>query len=474
MNDLHYLSATEAVKLFKARKLSPVELMRAVIDRAEKVEPIINAFAETMYEEALAEARAAEARYKAGGDPPRPLEGLPVAVKEEAPIKGQKNTFGCVPLRDAVADHTAVFVQRILDAGGIVHARSTTPEFSCAPVTWTKLWGVTRNPWNTAYSPGGSSGGSGASLAAGSAILATGSDIGGSIRIPASFCGVVGFKPPYGRVPETEIFNLDHYCHEGPLARSVSDCALLENVIAGPDPSDVVSLRPKLVIPDRLEGIAGLRIALSTDLGCYSVHEDVLANTRAAADRLRAAGATVEEVSLPWELDKINRAAHIHFGMIFGPSVQEIFDKHGDELTSYARRFILEGAEIPKEDFYKGLELEARIYAPLGELLEKFDALICPTFAVPALTAEFDAGDPLEVNGRAVTDWLDVLMTVPFNIASRCPVISIPSGRSRDGVPTGLSVVGKTYDDVTAFRVAAAHERTFPWFDEPARRPAIG
>jgi aspartyl-tRNA(Asn)/glutamyl-tRNA(Gln) amidotransferase subunit A len=204
------------------------------------------------------------------------------------------------------------------------------------------------------------------------------------------------------------------------------------------------------------------------------VHEDVLANTRAAADRLREAGATVEEVSLPWELDKINRAALIHFGMIFGPSVQEIFDKHGDELTSYARRFILEGAEIPKEDFYKGLELEARIYAPLGELLEKFDALICPTFAVPALTAEFDAGDPLEVNGRAVTDWLDVLMTVPFNIASRCPVISIPSGRSRDGVPTGLSVVGKTYDDVTAFRVAAAHERTFPWFDEPARRPAIG
>jgi aspartyl-tRNA(Asn)/glutamyl-tRNA(Gln) amidotransferase subunit A len=472
--DLHYMSATEALRLFRARKLSPVELMQAVIDRAEKVEPEINAFAEPRYEEALAQARAAEARYAAAaGHPPRALEGLPVAVKEEAPIKGQKNTFGCLPLRDAIADHTAVFAQRILDAGGIVHARTTTPEFSCAPVTWSKLWGVTRNPWNTAFSPGGSSGGSGASLAAGSTTLATGSDIGGSIRIPASFCGVVGFKPPYGRVPETEIFNLDHYCHEGPLARNVADCALLENVIAGPDPSDVVSLRPKLVIPDQLEGIAGMRIALSTDLGCYEVDADVVANTRAAADRLREAGAIVEEVSLPWELADITRAARIHFGMIFGPSVQEIYDKHRDEMTSYAIALVEDAAGISKDDFVKGLELEGRIYAPLGELLERFDVLICPTFSVPALPAEYDSSHALHINGQRIADSLDVLMTVPFNIASRCPVISVPSGRSRDGVPTGLSVVGRTYDDVTAFRVAFAHEQSFPWLDTAERRPIL-
>jgi aspartyl-tRNA(Asn)/glutamyl-tRNA(Gln) amidotransferase subunit A len=462
MNDLHYLPATEAVRLFRARKLSPVELLQAVIARAEKVEPAINAFAETHFEEALAHARGAEASYKAGGQAPRALEGLPVAVKEEAPIKGHKNTLGSLPLRDVVADHTAVFVQRIIDAGAIVHARTTTPEFACAPVTWSKLWGVTRNPWNTAFSPGGSSGGSGASLAAGSTTLATGSDIGGSIRIPASFCGVVGFKPPYGRVPEVEIFNLDHYCHEGPLARTVADCALLENVIAGPHSSDVVSLRPKLVIPDDLEAIAGFRIALSTNLGCYEVDEEVVANTHAAAARLREAGAIVEEVSLPWDLAAINRAARIHYGMIFGPTIQDLYAEHGDEFTSYARRFVAEAAEISKEDFVKGLELEARIYQPLGEILEKFDALICPTFAVPALPAEYDS-----VNA------LDTLMTVPFNIASRCPVLSVPSGRSRDGVPTGLSVVGKTYDDVTVFRVAAAHERLFPWFDQPARRPAL-
>jgi aspartyl-tRNA(Asn)/glutamyl-tRNA(Gln) amidotransferase subunit A len=462
MSDLHYISATEAIKQFKGRKLSPVELVQAVIDRAAAVEPAINAFAQTFFDEALTQAKAAEARYAGNGNPPRALEGVPVAVKEEAPITGHKNTLGSLALRDMVADHTAVFVQRILDAGAIVHARTTTPEFACAPVTWSKLWGVTRNPWNLAFSPGGSSGGSGASLAAGTTTLATGSDIGGSIRIPASFCGVVGFKPPYGRVPETEIFNLDHYCHEGPLARTVTDVALLENVIAGPDPSDVVSLRPKLVIPDHLESIKGLRLALSTNLNCYDVDEDVIANTHAAADRLREAGATVEEVSLPWELASINRAARIHFGMIFGPSIKELYDKHGDDFTSYARRFVEEGNEILKEDYYKGLELEARIYQPLGEILDRFDAFICPTFAVPALPAEWDSPNTL-----------DTLMTVPFNIASRCPVISIPSGRSRDGVPTGLSVVGKTYDDVTAFRVAAAHEQRFPWFDVAERRPDL-
>lgn len=471
--ELCYLPAAEALRLFRTRELSPVELTEAVLARAERVEPRINAFAETFYEQALNQAKAAEARYAGRTEPTRALEGLLVAVKEEAPIAGQRNTLGSLPLRDVVAEHTAAFVQRILDAGGIVHARTTTPEFSCAPVTWTKLWGTTRNPWHTGFSPGGSSGGSAASLAAGTTTLATGSDIGGSIRIPASFSGVVGFKPPYGRVPELEIFNLDHYCHEGPLARTVADCALLENVIAGPHPSDVASLRPKLEIPAELGGVAGLRIAFSPDLSCYQVDADVAANTQTAAGRLREAGAVVEEITLPWRLADINRAASIHFGMIFGPSIRELYEQHADDFTSYGRRFMADSDQISKDDFVAGLELEARIYAPLGELLDEYDALICPTFAVPALPAEYDVADPLSVNGQPCTDWLDVLMTLPFNIASRCPVLSVPSGLSRDGVPTGLSVVGRTYDDVTAFRIAAAHEARFPWLDTAARRPSV-
>ena len=472
MSDLHYLSATDALAMFRSKELSPVELVEAVIARAEVVEPAINAFAETRYDEAIAAARAAEARYSGHGEPLGPLDGLPVAVKEEAPIAGQRNTLGSLPLRDVVATETAAFVQRIIDAGGIVHARTTTPEFSSAPVTWTKLWGVTRNPWNTDFSPGGSSGGSGASLAAGSTTLATGSDIGGSIRIPSSFCGVVGFKPPYGRVPEVAPFNLDHYCHEGPMARSVADCALLENVIAGPHPSDVASVRPKLEIPEKLDPIGGLRIALSVDLGCYEVDADVAANTLAAAERLRDAGAIVQEVSLPWDLDTIARTVNIHFGMI-GASMKEINDQFPDQLTSYVRRLVADSERVSKDDFYAGLGLEAAIYAPLGQVLDDYDALICPTFAVPALPAEYDTGDVLTVNGKTVERWLDVLMTLPFNIASRCPVLSIPSGLSSDGVPTGLSVVAKTYDDVTAFRVAAAHAQSLPWLTESGPRPAL-
>jgi len=473
MTELHYLSATDALKMFRRKELSPVELMTAVIERAQTVEPVINAFAQTLYDEALSAAKAAEHRYAGSGESARPLDGLPVAVKEEAPIAGQGNTLGSLPLRDVVADHTAPFVQRIIDAGGIVHARTTTPEFSCAPVTWSKLWGVTRNPWNPRFSPGGSSGGSGASLAAGSTTLATGSDIGGSIRIPSSFCGVTGFKPPYGRVPEVAPFNLDHYCHEGPLARTVADCALLENVIAGPHPSDVVSLRPKLEIPADLGDAAGLKIAFSPDLGCYPVDEDVAANTRAAADRLRDAGAEVHEVTLPWDLATIARTVDIHFGMIFGASIKEIYEARGPDLTSYARHLVTDSARISKDDFYAGLELETKLWLPLGELLEEHDALICPTFAVPALDAEYDVGAPITVNGQPVERWFDVMMTVPFNIASRCPVLSIPSGRSKDGVPTGLAVVGKTYDDVTAFRVAAAHQARLPWFGQDGPRPAL-
>ncbi|MBI2237442.1 MAG: amidase, partial [Actinobacteria bacterium] len=172
--------------------------MGAVIARAEAVDADINALPVRFFEEAMEAARRAERRYSGRGPRPRPLEGIPVAVKEETPVRGLRTTQGSLIYEQWVPDFTAAVVDRVLRAGGIIHARSAAPEFSCAPFTHSRLWGITRNPWNRAFSPGGSSGGSGAALAAGTTTLATGSDIGGSIRIPASFCGVVGFKPPYG------------------------------------------------------------------------------------------------------------------------------------------------------------------------------------------------------------------------------------------------------------------------------------
>ena len=466
MTDLHYLSATEAIAAFRARELSPVDLLEAVIARAQEVEPTVNALCHTFYDEARQQARAAERRY-ADGDA-RPLEGLPVAIKEEEAVAGQPWTQGSLIYKDLVADYSSAFARRHLDAGAIVHARTTAPEFSCAGFTRSRLWGTTRNPWNPRYGVGGSSGGSGAALAAGTTTLASGSDIGGSIRIPASFNGVVGFKPPYGRVPCDPPFNLDTYCHCGPLARTVADCALYENVLAGPDPSDIVSLRPKYELPETFDG-AGLRVALSPDLG-WAVDPEVRANTLAVGEALRRAGVTVDEVDLVVPRDDVMTATAIHFRAMFIDWIAGMVRKHPDEVCAYSadqQRWCDEVAG--GRTYADGLELEARLYAPVGALLEDYDALICPTCATRGLDADDEYLDhSLEVGGEELPYYFASLLTPVFNVMSRLPVLAVPSGFADNGVPTGVQIAGRSYDDVTVFRVGAALERERPWHEHPA------
>jgi Asp-tRNA(Asn)/Glu-tRNA(Gln) amidotransferase A subunit family amidase len=472
--DLCYLSATEALGRFKARKLSPVELMQAVIARAEKVEPKINAFPIKHYDRALDQAKAAEAKYMKTDGRVRPLEGLPVAIKDEAYVKGERVTFGSLIYKDFIADATNPSIGRILKAGAIMHARSATPEFSCAPWTHSRLWGITRTPWNLQYSCGGSSGGSGAGLAAGLAPLASGSDIGGSIRIPASMCGVVGFKPPFGRNPDDTPFNLDQYCHIGPMARTVADCALLQNVMSGPHPADIVSLRPKLRIPAALGDIKGWRIALCVNPAQYDIEPDVTKNTLAAAELLRDAGATVEEVDLGWKRDDVVAAAAAHFGTIFAPQVARSAKKHRKIMTDYALDFADWSKATRKEDYLKGLEIETAMYKSLGALFQKYRILLCPTLPLPATKAgESYVKRKLHIDGKPQATISHWLMTICFNIMSRCPVMSMPSGLAANGVPTGLSIVGRTYDDVSVFRAAAAFERARPWYTTPALRPKL-
>jgi Asp-tRNA(Asn)/Glu-tRNA(Gln) amidotransferase A subunit family amidase len=459
-DELHTLSATEALRRMRARELSPVELMEAVIRRAEQVEPAINAFPHTYYEDALAAARAAEARYTGTGPRPRPLEGIPVVIKDETPIRGQPLTQASLIYKDDVADHTAIVPRRVMRAGGIVHARSATPEFSAAPFTHSRLYGITRNPWNTDYTPGGSTGGGAAALAAGSAMLATGSDIGGSVRIPATFSGVVGFKPPYGRVPVEAPYNLDHFCHDGPLARTVADCALLQNVIAGPDPSDPVAIRPKLRIPAELGGIEGWRLAYTPDLG-YDVDAEVREGVAAAVEGLKEAGATVEEVAVGWTHHDVTAATRAHFGAMFGGSIAQELLHHRDLLTAYTAKFGEESAGITMEDYLRGMQIEARIHAALADIHRRYRALIGPGFGVTRLRAGDDCLD---------VDVYDMLLTAVFNVCSRSPVLSVPSGRASGGVPTGIQIAARPYDDVSAFRIGAALERVRPWplIAEPA------
>ncbi|APE24942.1 MULTISPECIES: amidase [Streptomyces] len=475
-SDLAYLSATEARRLFDARELSPVELMRAVIDRAEQTEPVVNAFTERLFEEALEQARHAEDRFLGkGGLTPRPLEGIPVATKEKHAIAGRSLTEGSLVNVGATATENAPVIDRILEAGGIIHARTATPEFSIATFTHSRLWGVTRNPWNPDLTPGGSSGGAGASLAAGSTLLASASDIGGSTRIPAAFTGTVGFKAPYGRIPGVAPLSADHYRGDGPMARTVDDCVTFANVLAGPDPRDHVSLRPKLVLPTAYAPVAGMRLALCLRLGAYDVHPEVEAATRAVARALTDAGAVVEEIELPWTRDDLLISLAAHFSTVFGALVSEVEAKHRDRMTAYAAAFADTMAEARERVSYlDGLRVETRMQRELAEAMAPFDALICPTTAVPGLPAGDDLLGRLVVNGVDHGEPLWAAMTAPFNISNRCPVLNVPSGRSSWGVPTGVQIVGHTYDDPTVFRVGKALERLRPWAYTPDRRPPVG
>lgn len=464
MSEPWELSATDALAQMHAKELSPVELLASVVARAEVVEPTVNALCERRFEEAEKAARISEERYTRGEDI-RALEGLPVALKEELPVEGWTMRFGSLGIEEISAS-TAPIAKRIFDAGAVVHARTTTPEFSCAGYTHTKLWGVTRNPWNPEVAVGGSSGGSGASLASGTSLLASGSDIGGSIRIPASINGVVGFKPPHGRVPSEAPYNLDRYCHDGPLARTVADCLLFENVLAGPHRADVASLRPKLELPTTLDGVEGLRVGLSVDLGSWDVDDEVAANTRAAAAALEEAGAIVEEVEIPWSLEEVMAVARAHFASIFGAQISAAVAELGDLVNDYVLAWAEEAEAAAKDPgaFYRGLEGEVRLWEPIGALFETYDALLCPTWAVTGIPAGDSILGTLFENGGPNDRQFTCYMTTPFNILSPCPVLAVPSGvAASNGVPTGVQIVGRTFDDETPFRLGAALERVRPW-----------
>jgi len=473
VTDLHYLSATEVLAAFRSRELSPVEVLDAVSARADATEPTVNCLLERDHEDLRAAAAAAAERYAGKGEPPRSLEGLPVVLKEEQPIAGRSLRFGSMLTEGLVAEETHPVPERVYGAGALVHARTTTPEFSCAGFTHSELWGVTRNPWNPDYTPGGSSGGSAAALASGTAYLASGSDIGGSIRIPASFSGVVGFKAPYGRVAALPPFNLDVYCHDGAMARTVADTALLHNVIQGQHPVDHASL-PALAIPEDLGDVNGLRIALAVTLGDIPVEDEVEANTRAFADALRAAGAKVEEVAVDLSLDRLTEAALVHYGSIMGPSMSEEADPLDPRFMDYTRAFLEKSsAAFARTSIYRGMELETEIHLAISRVFDDHDALVCPTFGGLGLRAGESYADGLDVAGRHLDLYIFAALTPVFNVASRHPVLAVPSGTASNGVPTGVQVVARPYDDVTAFHVGAAAERELGLWHDPAWRPAL-
>lgn len=470
--DLCYMPAVEALSLFKDRRLSPVELLNAQIERAEAVEPAVNAFSDIFFDAALKAARRAEIRYTQKGKRLRPLEGLTVAVKEDINIKGQRTTMGSLVYKDRIAADTHPVCERLLRAGAIVHARTTCSEFTSAYTTHSRLNGVTATPWDTRYTCCGSSGGSGASLAAGTTSLATGSDIGGSIRGPAAACGVVGFKPPYGRVPAAPPSNLDWYYHVGPMARTVADCALMQNVISGVHPKDIATLRQKVNLPQIYPGIAGWRIAYSLDIGNGVLASEVEKNTLQTLDVLRDLGATVEAVDLDWG-PEVTGAAAAYMDHLFGRTLAREYEQHPDLLCDYTTYYAKAAGACDAETFLWTYEVAGNMYATLGPLLERYHAFICPTLVTHEVRADQEPWEMMTVRGVDIDTNFDWVLMHPFNILSRLPVLAVPSGIAANGLPTGIQIVARSYDDKRVFQLASTLEKARPWMDTPARRPAL-
>ncbi|MFT5506439.1 MAG: Asp-tRNA(Asn)/Glu-tRNA(Gln) amidotransferase A subunit family amidase [Gammaproteobacteria bacterium] len=467
-NELHYLTASEALSQFRAKTLSPVDLLDAVITQAEAITETVNPLADRYFDDARKRAKQAEARYLKGN--PRKLDGIPLIVKDSSAIKGIRATVGSLMFADRIASHTDPVVDRLLWAGANFFARATCPEFCWLFACHSRLWGVTRNPWRLDISPGGSSGGSAAAVAAGATTIATGSDSTGSIRQPAAQCGIVGYKSPYGRNPLDQHSSFDPYVNVGPMTRSVADAALMQNIMSGQHPLDHNSLRNRLTIPAEFADVRGLKIAYTLDQGHYEVIDDVRRETMITLDLLSQAGAEITEVNFDWASEAIG-LAHMAEEFIFAGMLQDAIRDHGDKLSDYVPQLYETASSVTADDYRRGLTVAGQVWKDhLGPMFKQYDALITPGVSCPEVPAEGWQKDIIVVNGKEITD-TDTAMTVLFNMFNRCPVLSVPSGMTDQGLPVGIQVVGRPYDDVMAFRIGQTIEDLRPWAH---RRPGCG
>jgi Asp-tRNA(Asn)/Glu-tRNA(Gln) amidotransferase A subunit family amidase len=456
MPDPEILSVRDTAAGIAAGRTRAEDVIAATLARAHAAQDRLNCFTLILDDEAMAAARAADAAVAAGG-PLGPLHGVPVAVKDLTPTRGHLTTLGSHSTGDWVPDRSALVVRRLEAAGAVVIGKTTTPEFAHSSFTYSPRWGVTRNPWDPERSPGGSSGGSGAAGGAGVVAFAEGTDMGGSIRIPAAFCGVVGFKPSLGRIPMTILpSQFDDISHFGPLARSVDDAIAFMAATAGPSDEDISSLPlPFDLGATRIDGLAGRRFALSMDLGHFAVDPAVEAAIEAAVEAMRRAGAVVDRVRLPWTREVGDR--WFDLWCVFMAAF------HGDRLAGFRdrmdpviARIIDRGLTLGAAETKRIEILRSRMWAELAPILADHEALLCPTCAVPPPLVtqsddDFVADGP---DGR----YHGLEMTAPFNLLSPCPALSLPAGLTPGGLPVGLQIVGRRHADEGVLALAGAIE----------------
>jgi aspartyl-tRNA(Asn)/glutamyl-tRNA(Gln) amidotransferase subunit A len=465
-SDLCFTPALELAALIRRRALSPVEITRAVLERIERVDPGLGAYVLVHGERALDHARQAE-RAVTAGERLGPLHGVPVSLKDNLWTAGDRTTFGSRLLAEFVPPEDAPSVAALRAAGAIFIGRTNLPEFAWRGSTDNRLFGESRNPWDVTRTPGGSTGGGAAAVAAGMGPLALGSDGAGSIRIPASFCGVVGFKPTFGRVPLYPAVGAHELvAHVCPLARTVRDVALMMNVIARHDRRDPFALPDDgvdhVAVCERPLRGTRLRIAWSADLGFAPVEAETRDICAAAARAVEEAGLKVEEAT-PELGDPGWILATLYGGAQAGAHAGRPPDQKAQmdpELVAYAEA----SAGLGMVEYVKALAARQAMVDTLRRFFERYDLLLTPTLCLPA----FPLGivGPPEVAGRAVTH-LGWTLCYAFNYSGQ-PAVSVPAGWTASGLPVGLQIVGRRLEDSLVLRAAATFETLRPW---AARRP---
>lgn len=478
-DELAYASVVELSRRLIDRDLSPVELLDRVLERIETRNPDLNAVVHLAGDEARDAARRSERRLLTG-EPLGPLEGIPTMIKDLYDFKpGWPATFGGVPaLADQVIDAYCVFAERVEQAGAIIVGKTNSPSMGLRGTCDNLLFGPSRNPFDRDKNTGGSSGGSAAAVADGFVPFAEGTDAGGSIRIPAAWCGVYGHKPGWGRVPvrmrPNAFAGTYPFVAEGPITRTVSDAALVLSVLSGHDPHDPYSLDQLDDPRDGLIGdLRGRRVAYSPDFGVYPVDPQVRATVTAAVSAFEEAGATVEEVEIRLPYDH-RELADLWCRMMVPLNIANIdklrgsgidlFGAHRSSLSTEYLERIEGGDRFTIMDIARDQVMRTVVTDAIERVFESYDLLVTPTVAALPVDNAHDGNTlgPAEVDGQPVERLIGWCLTYFLNFSGH-PAASVPAGLVGDRWPVGMQVIGRRHDDVGVIRASRVFEETRPW-----------
>ena len=455
--DLIRLSATEAVEFLKAGELSPLELIDASARRIEEADSRINALPLRFFD------RARETARRFSGKSPRSeepgwLAGLPIAVKDYNDVAGQVTSYGSPLFKNNVAAASDTTVLTLEASGAIPIAKSNVPEFAGAN-TFNPVYGATRNPWSLERSAGGSSGGAAAALASGMVWLATGNDLGGSLRIPASFCGIVGLRPSVGRVPRPASNPpFDALWVEGPMGRTVSDVALMLDAEAAQVAGDPWSMpRPERPFVSAVTSpVAPRLVAFSSNLGLSKVEPEVAAVCKAGVNALRSAGVGVDDAcpDLSGGIEAFQTLRALMFASVRG----DLLTEHRDRIAPDIVWNLEKGLNLTADEILRAERTRARLYANMVAFFRRFDVLACPTVAMPPFPVAQPY--PTEIAGEKLQTYIDWMFLTFVITLTGCPAISVPCGFTASGLPIGLQLIGRPHGDYDLLAAAKIFEQT--------------